>query len=110
MRQIVYASLPLGEGRVLDPFMGGGSTIAAADFLGYESVGIEIDPHYYAVANDGIPRLKNLYLEKDISEDQDLELDHIAISEDSIAAHPKKRGRPKKKVGENIDQRILFDD
>lgn len=30
MRQIVRASLPLGEGLVLDPFMGAGSTIAAA--------------------------------------------------------------------------------
>lgn len=30
MRQIVRAALPLGEGTVLDPFMGGGSTIAAA--------------------------------------------------------------------------------
>ena len=29
MRQVVRAALPLGEGVVLDPFMGGGSTIAA---------------------------------------------------------------------------------
>ena len=39
MRQIVRASLPLGNGIVLDPFMGGGSTIAAAIAVGYESIG-----------------------------------------------------------------------
>ena len=30
MRIVVRALLPLGEGAVLDPFMGSGSTIAAA--------------------------------------------------------------------------------
>jgi site-specific DNA-methyltransferase (adenine-specific) len=38
MRQIVRAALPLGEGIVLDPFMGGGSTIAAAHAVGYGSI------------------------------------------------------------------------
>src|SRR6266567_2772613 len=42
MRQIVRASLPLGEGVVLDPFTGGGSTIAAAIAVGYQSIGIEL--------------------------------------------------------------------
>lgn len=57
MRQIVRASLPLGEGVVLDPFMGGGSTIAAAVANGYESIGIESDPEFFAMAKAGIPRL-----------------------------------------------------
>src|SRR5208337_3187175 len=39
MRQIVRACLPLGKGTLLDPFMGGGSTIAAAVSVGYESIG-----------------------------------------------------------------------
>ena len=33
MRQLVRASLPLGKGVVLDPFMGAGSTIGAAKSL-----------------------------------------------------------------------------
>src|SRR5258708_33474822 len=41
LRRIVYSSLPLGKGVVLDPFMGSGSTIAAAEAVGYRSVGIE---------------------------------------------------------------------
>jgi DNA modification methylase len=61
MRYITRAILPLGEGRVLDPFMGGGSTIAAADNVGYDSVGIEIDEQYYHVALASVPLLARLY-------------------------------------------------
>ena len=57
MRQVVRASLPLGEGVVLDPFMGGGSTVAAAIATGYTSIGIELDRAYFAVAEKAIPAL-----------------------------------------------------
>jgi DNA modification methylase len=60
MRQVVRASLPLGEGIVLDPFMGAGSTIAAAQAVGYQSIGIENDPDYYAIAVEAIPKLARL--------------------------------------------------
>lgn len=57
MRQIVRAVLPLGQGAVLDPFMGAGSTIAAAAAVGYRSIGIECDPIYFSLAEKGIPAL-----------------------------------------------------
>jgi site-specific DNA-methyltransferase (adenine-specific) len=57
MRQIVRASLPLGRGIVLDPFMGAGSTIAAAVNVGYASIGIEADPEYFAMAERAVPAL-----------------------------------------------------
>jgi len=60
MRQVVRASLPLGEGVVLDPFMGGGSTIAAAIHVGYESIGIEHDRTFFRMAATGIPKLAAL--------------------------------------------------
>jgi DNA modification methylase len=60
MRQVVRASLPLGEGIVLDPFMGAGSTIAAAIAVGYQSVGIESDATYFDVALMAIPKLSAL--------------------------------------------------
>lgn len=60
MRQLVRASLPLGVGVVLDPFMGGGSTIAAALSVGYRSIGLEVDPIYYDMAVEAIPRLATL--------------------------------------------------
>lgn len=57
MRQIVRASLPLGEGVVLDPFMGAGSTVAAASYLGYQSIGVELDDQYFDIAKTAIPKL-----------------------------------------------------
>lgn len=60
MRQLVHASLPLGEGVVLDPFMGSGATIAAATALGIRSVGIEIDADFFRLAETAIPKLAKL--------------------------------------------------
>jgi site-specific DNA-methyltransferase (adenine-specific) len=60
MRQLVRAALPLAEGVVLDPFMGSGSTVAAAVACGYESIGIEVNPEYYMMAIKAIPRLAAL--------------------------------------------------
>ena len=60
MRQIVRASLPMGAGVVLDPFMGAGSTIAAAIACGYMSIGVESDPAYFAMAKKAIPQLAKL--------------------------------------------------
>jgi len=57
LRQLVAAALPLGKGTVLDPFAGAGSTLAAAEAIGYESIGVEKDPHYFEVARSAIPKL-----------------------------------------------------
>jgi len=61
LRILVRALLPLGGGLVLDPFMGSGSTIAAASCLGYDSIGIEIDSEFYSLAERAIPQLASLY-------------------------------------------------
>ncbi|MFO1490751.1 MAG: DNA methyltransferase [Kiritimatiellia bacterium] len=57
MRQVVRGVLPLGKGGVLDPFAGGGSTLAAALAVGYQSIGVEKDARYFDVARKAIPRL-----------------------------------------------------
>ena len=57
LRQLVRGVLPLGEGVVLDPFCGSGSTLAAAEAVGYRSVGIENDPKYFDLASRAIPAL-----------------------------------------------------
>jgi site-specific DNA-methyltransferase (adenine-specific) len=57
MRRLVRASLPLGRGVILDPFMGAGSTIAAAKHLGLQSVGVENDYKYFRMARAAIPKL-----------------------------------------------------
>ncbi len=60
LRQVVHAVLPMGKGTILDPFAGAGSTLAAAEAVGYESIGIEKDEHFFKMACDSIPRLSRL--------------------------------------------------
>ena len=64
MRKVVRAALPFGEGIVLDPFMGGGATLAAADAVGYRSIGIELDPIFHMLAKRGIPKLAALTVDE----------------------------------------------
>lgn len=64
LRQVVRAVLPLGKGIILDPFAGAGSTIAAAEAVGYQSIGIEKDPHYFDIACKAIPKLVSFQTNK----------------------------------------------
>ena len=64
LRQIVRASLPLGKGVILDPFMGSGSTIAAAAAVGLESIGLESNAEFFAMAQEAIPKLAALVPKK----------------------------------------------
>jgi len=52
--------MPTG-GVLLDPFMGSGSTIAACEAIGVNSIGLEVDADYFSAASETIPRLANLY-------------------------------------------------
>ena len=60
LRHLVRATLPLGEGIILDPFAGSGSTLAAANAMGCESIGVEADPKFVEVATAAIPKLASL--------------------------------------------------
>ena len=64
LRQVVRGVLPLGEGVVLDPFCGAGSTLAAAEAVGYRSIGVESNPEYFAMACQAVPRLTNYQREQ----------------------------------------------
>jgi site-specific DNA-methyltransferase (adenine-specific) len=65
LRELVYAVLPLGKGIVLDPFMGSGSTVAAAQALGLSCIGIEKNAEYFEVAKESIPQLSRIVVPKD---------------------------------------------
>ena len=62
LRKIVRASLPLGIGIIYDPFAGSGSTLAAADSLGFHSVGTDRDPEYFGMAKGAFPELATLQI------------------------------------------------
>lgn len=63
LRRIVKGVLPLGTGVVLDPFAGSGSTLAAAESVGYQSIGVERDEAYFQLAQSALPGLAALRLE-----------------------------------------------
>jgi site-specific DNA-methyltransferase (adenine-specific) len=69
MRQLVYVSLPVGKGTVLDPFMGSGSTIAAAEYLGLNAIGLERDPTFFAMAKHATAALAKLELDENEREE-----------------------------------------
>jgi site-specific DNA-methyltransferase (adenine-specific) len=62
MRQLVRAALPLGEGVIFDPFAGSGATLSAANAIGYESIGTEIDYEYYHSGCNSIKKLSSFQL------------------------------------------------
>ncbi len=64
LRELVWSILPLGEGLVCDPFMGSGSTVAAAEAIGYRSVGVEKHESYYRMAYRAIRPLSRAPLER----------------------------------------------
>ena len=68
MRQVTYASLPVGKGIIADTFMGSGSTIAAAEAQGLTAVGIERQTNYYCESRKSIPILSRIHVENDQSD------------------------------------------
>jgi site-specific DNA-methyltransferase (adenine-specific) len=65
LRELVYTVLPMGTGIVLDPFMGSGSTIAAAEALGISAIGVEKFQDYFTMAQRSIRTLSLLRVERD---------------------------------------------
>ncbi|MBI5668166.1 MAG: site-specific DNA-methyltransferase [Chloroflexi bacterium] len=70
LRQIVYAALPLGVGIVADPFMGSGSTIAAAEAVGVCGVGVERNKTFYEMSITAVPLLASLTVKQDQARQQ----------------------------------------
>ena len=61
LRHVIEAALPTGDGVILDPFAGAGSTLAACEAIGVTGVGVEVDPAYFDMAVSAIPALASIY-------------------------------------------------
>lgn len=61
LRILARTLLPLGKGVVLEPFAGSGSTIAACEAIGYDSIGVELDEHHFQKLDRNIAQLSRLY-------------------------------------------------
>ncbi len=75
LRQLVHASLPLGEGIILDPFSGSGSTVAAAEAMGLIGLGLERHPDYYKMSLEAAPKLADLPTNRSALAQCELELE-----------------------------------
>lgn len=60
LRQLVRAVLPTGSGLILDCFAGCATTLAACESVGADGIGLEIDKHYFDLAQETIPALARL--------------------------------------------------
>jgi site-specific DNA-methyltransferase (adenine-specific) len=60
LRQIVRAALPLGEGIIVDPFSGSGSTVAAAEAIGLLCIGVERHRDYFEMSRTAAPQLAGI--------------------------------------------------
>ena len=61
LRILARTLLPLGQGIIFEPFAGSGSTIAACEAIGYDSVGVELDEHHFHKLDRTIAQLSKLY-------------------------------------------------
>jgi len=60
LRQLMYAALPLGQGIIVDPFCGSGSTIAAVAAAGLRSIGIERHADYFEMSRSAARKLAGM--------------------------------------------------
>ena len=60
LRQIVYAALPLGQGVIVDPFSGSGSTVAATEAVGLSAIGVERHRDYFQMSKQAAARLAGI--------------------------------------------------
>ncbi len=106
MRQLVRAALPLGQGVVLDPFMGAGSTIAAAIAVGYSSIGLEKDRAYFEIAEAALPKLASLPMNQAPSDDSARGKNGAAAKGFEATPHCESR-RSHRKANGRVDRPVL---
>ena len=72
-RRLILSRATYGVGRVLIPFAGSGSECVAAQELGLEYVGIELNPEYVSFANQWLQSARDSrgpYLHDDVGDER----------------------------------------
>ncbi len=72
----IYAILGDGQGRVIDPYAGSGTTLVAAKLLGYDYLGIDISEEYIEKARE---RLANAAVEQ-VRLDKEIEKHRVGLT------------------------------
>lgn len=62
------------QGAILDPFMGSGPVLMAAQFLGYQATGIEISEAYCKVAVERLRQPSFFSIPEPVPQDEQLEM------------------------------------
>jgi site-specific DNA-methyltransferase (adenine-specific) len=96
LRQIVYVALPLGDGVVADPFMGSGSTVAAAEHLGIHSIGLERDAKFFAMAATAVANLASI--EPEQAEREEIVEEQLKLLEDATLNGGKSSSLPSSRI------------
>jgi DNA modification methylase len=65
MEYLIKLVMPPKDGLLLDPFAGSGTTILAAQRLGFNAIGIEKSPDYCAIAEQRITNDRSMTIERD---------------------------------------------
>lgn len=63
MMEHILATSCRAPARILDPFCGSGTTLVAAARLGFDAVGIELDPHWCEVSRQRVDQELGLFAE-----------------------------------------------
>jgi len=88
----------IGKGILADPFMGSGSTVAAAEYVGLHSIGMERDEKFFAMAEKGVPALARIEVDDDaereeITEGQLTLLEDVPLNSGKSNLPPSSRSR-----------------
>jgi site-specific DNA-methyltransferase (adenine-specific) len=69
----------MGAGVVVDPFMGSGSTVAAAEAVGMTAIGVERFANYYRMAAEVVPKLAAIHPDDPRSADENFPPDQQTL-------------------------------